>query len=130
MHIFYASCIFSLMLQAYLSLSREDVEQLRDVFRYFDSKDSGYITSKHLGITLRSLEPKPIDIDIEDMMRSVVDEYDNKITFQEFLNKVCEVIEIVRTRTQTKKHRSVSSWCLIYLHLWFHSLQVPNCLSF
>ncbi|XP_065663267.1 calmodulin isoform X1 [Hydra vulgaris] len=88
------------------NLVEEDIGQLRDVFEYFDIKQSGFISSKQLGITLRCLQPKPLDIDIEDMMQTVVKECNDKINFEDFLNKVCEVIEIAHIRKQNKSHRA------------------------
>ncbi|XP_065655592.1 calmodulin-A isoform X2 [Hydra vulgaris] len=88
-----------------MKFNKEDLGQLKDVFYYFDTKKTGYITSKQLATSLRCLKPKPLEKDVEEMVISVNEEKKGKLNFDEYLFVVSQVIKKVKRRNRSVKRQ-------------------------
>lgn len=65
-------------------LSEEEIEELREAFSIFDRDGSGSITSKELGIAMRSLGQNPSEEELETMMAEVDIDGNGELDFDEF----------------------------------------------
>ncbi|KAL7480139.1 hypothetical protein ACHAW6_005848, partial [Cyclotella cf. meneghiniana] len=67
------------------NLSDEEVADLKEAFSMFDIDGDGTITIFELKEVMKSLGQNPTDKELKRMIKSVDDNGDNKIDFQEFL---------------------------------------------
>ena len=87
---------FFLFLQAYSHFNQDDITDFRAVFDYFDKNKTNIITAKQVRTTLRALEPKPDEEDINAIFNNVTKEKAGKVDFRGFLDALHTVIEKVR----------------------------------
>ena len=91
-----------------MKFNKEDLAQLKDVFRYFDPKNTGFITSKQLATSTRCLKPKPLERDVEEMIMSINQERRGKLSFDDYLGMTSSVIEKIKKRHRSIKRQGVS----------------------
>ena len=57
-------------------ITDEQVEEYKEAFSLFDKNGDGYISSKELGIVMRSLGQNPSEAELQDMINEV--DFDGK----------------------------------------------------
>lgn len=67
------------------SLSDEQLEEFREAFSLFDKNGDGSISSKELGIVMRSLGQNPTEAELYDMINEVDFDGNGTIDFDEFV---------------------------------------------
>ena len=75
--------------------------ELRETFTYFDKDKDGYISSKELGLVMRSLGQNPTDSEIRDIINEVDADGKPISAIADWLGLVIEV-EV----TTSRSHRS------------------------
>lgn len=71
--------------QSHPKLSPEQIEEFKEAFSLFDKNGDGYISSKELGIVMRSLGQNPTEAELLDMINEVDYDGNGTIDFGEFL---------------------------------------------
>lgn len=66
-------------------LTKEQVEEYREAFDLFDKDGNGSIDTKELGTVMKSLQMKPTDAELKDMINEVDADGNGTIDFTEFL---------------------------------------------
>ncbi|XP_070538783.1 calmodulin-like isoform X2 [Ptychodera flava] len=67
------------------SLTERQIQEFKEAFAILDKSGEGAITSKDLGVVMKSLGHRPSDSDLESMMREVDTKGKGSIEFDEFL---------------------------------------------
>jgi len=81
----------------------EEVQEYKDVFEYFDSKKTGFITAKNMATTLRSLKPQPDEYLVEEKQEEIIRDYGGQVNFQQYLDVLHNII---RKAKKKKRKRS------------------------
>lgn len=68
------------------SISDEQIGEFREAFSLFDKNGDGYISSKELGVVMRSLGQNPTEAELLDMINEVDFDGNGRIDFQEFIS--------------------------------------------
>ncbi|AOA67759.1 GQ68_00561T0 [Komagataella phaffii GS115] len=66
-------------------LSEAQISEFKEAFSLFDQDQDGKITSKELGIVMRSLGQTPTESELNDLIREIDSNTDGSIDFPEFL---------------------------------------------
>ena len=61
-------------------ITEEQIEEYKEAFSLFDKNGDGYISSKELGIVMRSLGQNPSEAELQDMINEV--DFDGEVTQQ------------------------------------------------
>ncbi|KIJ98372.1 hypothetical protein K443DRAFT_680798 [Laccaria amethystina LaAM-08-1] len=67
-------------------LSKEQVDSYKEAFSLFDKDGDGTITTKELGVVMRSLGQNPTEAELQDMVNEVDRDGNGTIDFEEFLD--------------------------------------------
>ena len=59
-------------------ITEEQIEEYKEAFSLFDKNGDGYISSKELGIVMRSLGQNPSEAELQDMINEV--DFDGEVT--------------------------------------------------
>ena len=70
-------------------LTEEQVGEFKEAFELFDKDGDGTITTKELGIVLRSLGQNPTEAELLDMINEVDADGNGDVDFQEFMALMC-----------------------------------------
>ncbi len=65
-------------------LSAEQVKECKETFKMFDQDGDGTITTKELGIMMRSLGLNPTEDELQEMIQEVDEDGNGEIDFDEF----------------------------------------------
>jgi len=74
-------------------LTEEQVSEFRTAFALFDQDGDGTISSKELGIVLRSLGQNPTEAELQDMINEVDADGNGSIEFPEFLTMMLQKLK-------------------------------------
>ncbi|CCA73697.1 probable Calmodulin [Serendipita indica DSM 11827] len=66
-------------------LSEEQISEFKDAFSLFDKEGDGTITTRDLGIVMRSLGETPSEAEIQDMLNEIDPDGSGTINFPDFL---------------------------------------------
>jgi calmodulin len=79
-------------------LTKEQLIEYREQFKYFDKDGNGQITSKELSIVMKRLGQNPTDAELKNMISEVDVNGDDSIDFSEFLTMMVrsQTIELFR----------------------------------
>lgn len=66
-------------------MSEAQISEFKEAFSLFDQDQDGKITSKELGIVMRSLGQTPTESELNDLIREIDSNTDGSIDFPEFL---------------------------------------------
>ena len=91
------------MFQANRGFDNEEVAEYKDVFEYFDTKKSGFITAKNMATTLRALKPIPDEYLIEEKIEEIDRDYGGQVNFQQYLDVLHNIIR----KAKKKKRKRV-----------------------
>lgn len=72
--------------EEYPELTEEQIEDFKEAFSLFDKNGDGYISSKELGIVMRSLGQNPSEQELKDMINEVDADGNGSIDFEEFIH--------------------------------------------
>ena len=61
-------------------ITEEQIEEYKEAFSLFDKNGDGYISSKELGIVMRSLGQNPSEAELQDMINEV--DFDGEVAQQ------------------------------------------------
>ena len=92
--------------QANRGFDNEEVQEYKDVFEYFDSKKTGFITAKNMATTLRSLKPQPDEYLVEEKQEEIIRDYGGQVNFQQYLDVLHNIIR----KAKKKKRKRVSTF--------------------
>ena len=67
------------------NLTEEQIAEFKEAFSLFDKDGDGTITTKELGVVMRSLGQSPTEAELQDMITEVDTNKDGTIDFKEFL---------------------------------------------
>lgn len=81
-------------------LSEEQISEFKEAFSLFDKDGDGTITSKELGIVMRSLGQNPTEAELQDMINEVDADGNGTIDFPEFLTMMCKRMKDVDTEDE------------------------------
>jgi len=75
-------------------LSEQESNELTQAFTMCDTRNSGFIPRKSLGVILKSLgaKPTPSDDDLKEMLQEIRSDSTERITLDEFLNVMAKKI--------------------------------------
>eukprot|EP01088_Endostelium_zonatum_P004444 TRINITY_DN15695_c0_g1_i1.p1 TRINITY_DN15695_c0_g1~~TRINITY_DN15695_c0_g1_i1.p1 ORF type:complete len:150 (-),score=44.69 TRINITY_DN15695_c0_g1_i1:98-547(-) len=74
-------------------LSEEQIAEFKEAFALFDKNGDGSITSKELGIVMRSLGLHPTESDLREMIQEVDTDKSGNIDFTEFLGMMARKMQ-------------------------------------
>jgi len=74
------------MTESATALSDEEIAEFKEAFLLFDKDGDGTITTKELGIVMRSLGQNPTEAELHDMINEVDADGNGTIDFAEFLS--------------------------------------------
>merc|ERR1711976_505217 len=74
-------------------LSDEQIAEFREAFQLFDKDGNGYISTKELGVVMRSLGQNPTENELMDMINEVDIDGRGTVDFPEFLNMMAKKIQ-------------------------------------
>merc|ERR1711976_891129 len=74
-------------------LSDEQIAEFREAFQLFDKDGNGYISTKELGMVMRSLGQNPTENELMDMINEVDIDGSGTVDFPEFLNMMAKKIQ-------------------------------------
>eukprot|EP01095_Lingulamoeba_sp_RSL-Kostka_P009014 TRINITY_DN3077_c0_g3_i1.p1 TRINITY_DN3077_c0_g3~~TRINITY_DN3077_c0_g3_i1.p1 ORF type:complete len:158 (-),score=70.54 TRINITY_DN3077_c0_g3_i1:68-541(-) len=83
-------------------LSQEHLDELKDAFSLFDKDGDGKITTKELGIVMRSLGQKPTDAKLNEMIAAVDEDRNGTIEFEEFLKMMVKKMNTAETEDEVR----------------------------
>lgn len=66
-------------------MSEEDIAEYREAFALFDKDNDGSITTKELGVVMKSLGQNPTDAELTDMINEIDVDGNGSVDFEEFL---------------------------------------------
>lgn len=69
-----------------MDYSKEDIEELRNLFAYLDKDNSGYISKENLEQVIRSLKRNVSEIEIHDLIQEVDTNENGQIELSEFIS--------------------------------------------
>jgi len=75
------------------SLTDEQIEEFREAFQLFDKDSNGTISTKELGMVMRSLGQNPTEAELMDMINEVDTDGSGAVDFPEFLNMMARKLE-------------------------------------
>merc|ERR1711976_231939 len=76
-------------------LSDEQIAEIKDAFQLFDKDGDGCISTKELGMVMRSLGQNPTEAELMDMINAVDTDGSATVDFPEFLNMMAKKIQTV-----------------------------------
>jgi len=71
-------------------LTDEQIAEFREAFQLFDKDGNGYISTKELGMVMRSLGQNPTEAELMDMINEVDIDGGGTVDFAEFLNMMAK----------------------------------------
>lgn len=74
-------------------LTDEQISEIKEAFQLFDKDGSGYISSKELGMVMRSLGQNPTEQELMDMINEVDVDGSGTVDFPEFLDMMAKKIQ-------------------------------------
>jgi len=74
-------------------LTDEQIAEFREAFQLFDKDGNGYISTKELGMVMRSLGQNPTETELQDMINEVDVDGSGTVDFPEFLNMMAKKME-------------------------------------
>ncbi|KAK2162825.1 hypothetical protein LSH36_91g07039 [Paralvinella palmiformis] len=74
-------------------LTDEQIAEFREAFALFDKDGNGYISTKELGMVMRSLGQNPTETELQDMINEVDADGNGTVDFPEFLNMMAKKME-------------------------------------
>ena len=88
----FANQLFCLILQAN-QLTEEQIAEFKEAFSLFDKDGDGNITTKELGMVMRSLGQNPTEAELQDMINEVDADGNGTIDFPEFLTMMARKVD-------------------------------------
>ncbi|XP_046582461.1 calmodulin-like isoform X1 [Haliotis rubra] len=79
------------------NLTDEQISEFKQCFAHMDKDGDGMITTKELGIVMRSLGQNPTEAELQDMINEVDADGKNQVTFPSFLNVMAKRPKVVDT---------------------------------
>lgn len=73
-------------------LSQEIIEELKEAFKVFDPKGTGFISTKQLGTLMRSLGQNPSELEIQNFLNTLVENCET-IDFSIFLSFIAPILK-------------------------------------
>ncbi|ELT92751.1 hypothetical protein CAPTEDRAFT_163548 [Capitella teleta] len=74
-------------------LTDEQISEFREAFQLFDKDGNGFISTKELGMVMRSLGQNPTEAELMDMINEVDIDGSGTVDFVEFLNTMAKKME-------------------------------------
>eukprot|EP01120_Amphizonella_sp_Union-15-10_P012452 TRINITY_DN552_c0_g1_i1.p1 TRINITY_DN552_c0_g1~~TRINITY_DN552_c0_g1_i1.p1 ORF type:complete len:150 (-),score=49.03 TRINITY_DN552_c0_g1_i1:81-530(-) len=84
-------------------LSEEQVAEFKEAFSLFDKDGDGNITTKELGIVMRSLGQNPTEAELQDMIHEVDANNSGTIDFPEFLTMMAKQMKNEDTEEEIRE---------------------------
>ena len=84
-------------------LTDEQIAEFREAFLVFDKDGDGTITTKELGIVMRSLGQNPTESELEDMIADVDTDGNGTIDFPEFLTMMARKMKDTDAEEEIKE---------------------------
>jgi calmodulin len=81
-------------------LSDEQITEFKEAFALFDKEGTGTISTKELGIVMRSLGQNPTDSELQDMVNEVDADGNGTIDFPEFLTMMARKLKGVESEEE------------------------------
>merc|ERR1719162_2045345 len=84
-------------------LTEEQIAEFKEAFSLFDKDGDGTITTKELGIVMRSLGQNPTEVELQDMINEVDADGSGTIDFPEFLNLMARKMKDTDSEEEIKE---------------------------
>ena len=75
------------------NLTEEQIAEFKEVFEIFDKDGDGNITTKELGIVMKTLGQNPTEEELQEMIAEIDQDGNGNIDFKEFLSMMAEKIK-------------------------------------
>ena len=84
-------------------LTEQQIAEFKEAFTLFDKDGDGNITTKELGIVMRSLGQTPTEAELEDMINEVDSDGNGFVDFSEFLTMMAAMIRDIDSKDQIRE---------------------------
>ncbi|KAI0209245.1 Calmodulin [Lamellibrachia satsuma] len=84
-------------------LTDEQIAEIREAFQLFDKDGSGSISTKELGMAMRSLGQNPTEDQLMDMVNEVDENDSGAVDFPEFLKMMARMVTNTDTEVETRE---------------------------
>ncbi|XP_002138728.1 neo-calmodulin-like [Drosophila pseudoobscura] len=78
-----------------ISLSPEQIKEIREAFAVYDRDNTGAITCRELGVVMRSLGQTPTEAELYDMIEEIDADNNGTIEFVEFLQMMSKNYQVL-----------------------------------
>lgn len=84
-------------------LTEEQIFEYKEAFSLFDKDSDGSITTKELGIVMRSLNLNPTEAELKEIIQEIESNGSNSIDFAEFLSLMAKKIKDIDTEEEIRE---------------------------